>query len=157
MWTLSSSIRWNTVPRRWELELVGPMHHPVESNDTLLMPARNEPSIAPLVCRDLRQSILPFPNLIQRTIVFLTYTACPDAIANFIALRIIGMAAMSRTQKTRLSIAALCLTKRNQVAVARLEASLTRSTERSLCVDSSSFFTASAKVSSSCPTRGWIA
>ena len=134
-----------------------PVQHAPESNETLLMHGRNEPRIAPLARRNLRRSILPFPNLIQRTIVFLTDTACPETIAHFIALRIIGMAAMSRTQKTRLSIAALCLTKRNQVAVARLEAALARSTERSLCVDSSSFFTASAKVSSSCPTRGWIA
>jgi 3-deoxy-D-arabino-heptulosonate 7-phosphate (DAHP) synthase len=46
---------------------------------------------------------MPFSNLIGRTIVFLTHTACPKAIANFIVQRIIGMAKLSRTQKSRLA------------------------------------------------------
>jgi hypothetical protein len=68
------------------------MEHAVESSDTLLMPGRNEPSITPPACRNLRRLMMPFSNLIEQTIVFLSYTECHKAIANFnfIVQRIIG-------------------------------------------------------------------
>ena len=59
--------------------------------------------MTPPACKNLKRSIIPFSNLIERTIVFLTHTACPKAIANFIVQRIIEVAKMSRTQDTRLA------------------------------------------------------
>jgi hypothetical protein len=77
------------------------IEHAVESHDPLLIRGRNEPSIAPLECRNLRRLLMQFSNLIERTIVFLSCTECQKAIANFnfIAQRIIGVAEMPRTQK----------------------------------------------------------
>lgn len=131
----------------------------VESNDTLLTPCRNQPSIHSQACRILRRLMMPFSNLIERTVVFLSYTECPIAIANFsfIVQRIIGVAEMLRTMETGLSGAVLCLTGRNRLPVARLEVSLATSTDRPLCKRSSQVFTGSAKVFASSPTRGWIA
>ncbi len=159
MWTLSSSIGWNTVPHRWELQVADSMQHAVESNDTLLTPARNEPSITPLARRNLRRLMMPFSNLIEQAIVFLSYPECPKAIANFsfIVQRIIGVAEMPRTQKTRLSNVVLCLTRQNRFPVERLELSLATSTERSLCKRSSQVVTRPVKVFASSATRGWIA
>jgi hypothetical protein len=135
------------------------MQHAAESNDSLLMSGRNEPSITPQACRILRRLMMPFSNLIERTVVFLSYTECPIAIANFsfIVQRIIGVAEMLRTMETGLSGAVLCLTGRNRLPVARLEVSLATSKDRPLCKRSSQVFTGSAKVFASSPTRGWIA
>lgn len=134
------------------------MGHAAEPNDSRLMSGRNEPSITPQACRNLRRLMMPFSNLIELTIVFLNYIECPKAIANFsfIVQRIIGMARMSRTQKTGLSSAELCLTRRNRLQVARLEAALATSTDRSLCKRSPQVVTGPAKVFASSPWRGWI-
>ncbi len=67
------------------------------------MPGRNEPSMTPLACKNLRRFMMPFSNLVERTIVFLTQTAYPKAIANFTVQRIIDVAKMSRTKNTRLA------------------------------------------------------
>jgi hypothetical protein len=134
------------------------MRRAAEPNDSRLMPGRIEPSITPQACRDLRRLMMPFSNLIELAIVFLNYTECPKAIANFsfIVQRIIEVAGMSRTQKTRLSSVALCLTRRNRLPVAKLEVSLATSTDRPLCKRSSQVFTGSATAFASSPMRGCI-